>query len=712
MRLAASGPGLHRAATPLPRKHLVWIGLVALTIAMLAMRGFAPWLIEYPAEWTLPFIALLNTAMEAVVDASGEFFRGVSAVLDVPMRAVRQTLNWLPWSVTMFLIVAAAWAAAGWRLVLFAALSVGYMLSVGLWTESMNSLALVAMSVPIAVLVGFAFGALGFLQPRAERPILALLDLLQTVPAFAYLLPILLLFGLGPVVGLIASVLYAFPPMVRNTLLGLRRVAPEVIESGLMSGATNAQLFWQVRVPSALRQILLGVNQTTMAAFSMVIIASIIGGSADIGWEVLLAIRKALFGESLVAGLVIALMAMVMDRITSAFARQDPESVTAPDASFVVRHKMLLVAGMGAVAIFLAAKLVPALATYPEHWQIDIAGYLNRGLDALMAARIPFTESTTVGAALGGFKTNLLFFLMLPLKIGLEQTISPFSWGFEFTVERKLIFAGIAAAVTAFSWWRGGVTLAVLAALFAIAFYVGMTRLPWPAVMAVVTVLAWQLGGARLALAVLGSLAFLLLAGIWPQTMLSVYLCGIAVALSFILGTALGILAAEFDPVSHFLRPINDTLQTMPLFVILIPFVMIFKIGEFTALLAVMAYATVPAIRYAEHGLRSVSETVIEAATSLGCTRWQLLWRVRVPLALPVIMLGLNQTIMFGIAMLVIAALVGTNGLGQMVYIGLADGEFGIGIAAGLGMAMIAIIADRLTQAWSKKRQEELGLVA
>ncbi|MEM7081015.1 MAG: ABC transporter permease subunit [Pseudomonadota bacterium] len=136
------------------------------------------------------------------------------------------------------------------------------------------------------------------------------------------------------------------------------------------------------------------------------------------------------------------------------------------------------------------------------------------------------------------------------------------------------------------------------------------------------------------------------------------------------------------------------------------------KIGEFTALLAVMAYATVPAIRYAEHGLRNVPDSVIEAATSLGCTRWQLLWRVRVPLALPVIMLGLNQTIMFGIAMLVIAALVGTNGLGQLVYIGLADGEAGLGIVAGLGMALVAILADRLTQAWSKRKQAELGLNA
>ncbi len=695
-----------------PRSQMVWVALILVTLIMLAVRGQAPWLIAFPTEWTLPFAWMFDSVMDAIVDATGGFFRGVTAVLDVPMRAIRTMLNWSPWSVTLFLLVTTAWAIAGWRLAVFAVLTVGYILSVDLWSQSMNSLSLVAISVPLAVLIGFVFGTLGFLQPRAERAIMACLDVLQTVPAFAYLLPILLLFGIGPVVGLIASILYAFPPMVRNTLLGLRSVAPEVIESGLMSGATNAQLFWRVRVPNALRQILLGVNQTTMAAFSMVIIASIIGGTADIGWEVLLSIRKALFGESLVAGMVIALMAMLMDRMTSAIAQIDRGNIAEPNAPFLTRYAIWLFAAVGTLTLFGLSWALPSLAAYPEAWHIDIAQYLNRGLEAFMAAGIPLAETATVASSLESFKTNMLFYLMLPLKIGLEGVISPFSWGFEFTFERKLIAAGIGVALTVFTWLRGGVLLAVFVALLSITVFVGLTRLPWPAVMAAVTILAWQLGGVRLAIAVLASLSFLLLGGIWPQTMLSVYLCGIAVALSFAMGATFGVLAAEFEPVSRALRPINDALQTMPLFVILIPFVMIFKIGEFTALLAVMAYATVPAIRYTEHGLRSVPETVLEAATSLGCTRLQLLWRVKIPLALPVIMLGLNQTIMFGIAMLVIAALVGTNGLGQLVYIGLADGEFGIGISAGIGMAMIAIIADRLTQAWSRNRQEKIGLGA
>ena len=151
---------------------------------------------------------------------------------------------------------------------------------------------------------------------------------MQTVPAFAYLIPLLLLFGFGPVVGLIASAIYATPPMVRNTMLGLDRVPSDISEAGLMSGCTRRQQFWHVEVPTALPQILVGFNQTTMAALSMVIVAAIIGGFEDIGWEVLSSMRKAEFGQSMLSGLVIALLAILIDRLTIGFAKERP---TGPD---------------------------------------------------------------------------------------------------------------------------------------------------------------------------------------------------------------------------------------------------------------------------------------------------------------------------------------------------------------------------------------------
>uniref|UniRef100_UPI003B52C6B1 ABC transporter permease n=1 Tax=Roseovarius indicus TaxID=540747 RepID=UPI003B52C6B1 len=681
---------------------LAWCALIALTLVFLAVQGSAGWLVAYPEDWVVPITPFLNSFMDWCVDVFGPFFRAFSAALDVPMTAVREFLNWLPWSVTLTLVTFAAFAVSGWQLAVFSFLSVLYMVVIGYWHESMNSLALVAISVPLAVFVGFALGTLAFYSERAERMIRPTMDLLQTVPAFAYLLPILLLFGFGPVVGLIASVLYAFPPTVRNTMLGLRRVPQEVIEAGLMSGATGPQLFWRVRVPSAMRQILLGVNQTTMAAFSMVIIASIIGGTADIGWEVLSTMRKAQFGESLLAGIVIALMAMVMDRITAAAATAEPKEPVL-DESFVSRHRVWIIAAALGVGVALLAQMLPFLNEYPRSWEIFPARYLN---DAVTYIVVEYADLISM------IKTAAFFFVMLPVKIGLTETISPYTWGFEFTTTLKLAYVAAAVALVLWSAWRQGIGAALFVAFCATLLYFGLTRLPWLTLLAMATLLSWQLAGPKLALGTVIGLGFIIVSGVWPQALLSIYLCGLAVLLSFAIGATLGILASEFDGLSAALRPFNDTLQTMPLFVLLIPFLMIFKIGEFTALLAIMAYAIVPAIRYAEHGLRSIPAHVIEAATAIGCTRSQLLWRVKLPLALPVMMLGLNQTIMFGIAMLVIAALVGTNGLGQRVYIGLGDGDFGVGIVAGLGMAIIAMIADRMTQAWSQKRQKELGLAS
>lgn len=682
------------------RGDLHWLGVIIVTLVCLTLQGEWTWMAKYPKDLILPIADWLNAIMDWIIAYLGWFFLGISWALEWPIKAVRFVLNALPWSVTAFLFCTVAWAASGWKLAAFTLFSMLYMLVIGYWAESMNTLSLVAISVPLAILVGFAFGVWGFFSDRAERVIMPMLDVLQTVPSFAYLLPILMLFGFGTVVGLIASVLYSFPPMVRNTIVGLRGVSPEVIESGLMSGATPGQLFWQVRVPSSLRQLLLGVNQATMASLSMVIIASIIGGTADIGWEVLSTIRKAQFGESLLAGMVIALMAMVIDRITAGLAARSGDYD--PDAkSFAQKYRIWIVAALGAALFFVLAQIIGVLNEWPRTWEVSPAKAMNDGLTYMV---VNFRDE------IEAVKKLAFFFIMLPAKIGLQGAVSPFTWGFELTLAHKIGYTLVMTGLAGWAAYRGKVSAGIAILIFAIVIYFGLTGMPWPALLLICAVAGWKIGGRALGLGTALGLGFIVVTGIWPEAMLSIYLCGIAVLISFLAGTAIGIWAAHNDTVSAIVRPFNDTLQTMPLFVLLIPFVMVFKIGEFTALLAIIAYAIVPAIRYAEHGLRSLPATVIEAATMIGATNRQMLWQVKIPLALPVMMLGLNQTIMYGIAMLVIAALVGTNGLEQIVYIGLSDGDFGVGIIAGIGMAIIAIITDRMTHAWSRKRQEELGL--
>ena len=172
----------------------------------------------------------------------------------------------------------------------------------------------------------------------------------------------------------------------------------------------------------------------------------------------------------------------------------------------------------------------------------------------------------------------------------------------------------------------------------------------------------------------------------------------------------IGILAAGNDRLHRIIQAFIDTLQTLPSFVYLMPVVMLFRVGDFAAMLAVVAYAIAPAIRYTDHGIRRVSPHLIEAAVASGCTPRQILWKVRLPLALPEIMLGVNQTIMMALSMLVITALVGTRDLGQEVYIALTKADSGRGLVAGICVAFLAIISDRLISAWSTRRKAELGL--
>ncbi|MDJ0955457.1 MAG: ABC transporter permease subunit [Arenicellales bacterium] len=684
----------------LPADAAAWLAVGVIMVVTLALRGQHAWLINYPKEWVIPVADWVNVFMAWFIEAFRWLFRAMSWLISWPMEAIRITLQWLPWSATISVIVTVAYIAGGWRLALFSALALFYMVVVGYWPESVATLSLVAMSVPLSLCLGLFVGIAAFTWRSVDRVVQPTLDLMQTFPTFAYLIPILFLFGFGPVVGLIASAIYAAPPMVRNVILGLQRVAPEIIESGQMSGTNSRQLLWLVRIPSAMPTIMIGVNQTIMAALSMVIIASVIGSSADIGWEVLSMMRKALFGQSFLAGIVIALLAMVMDRISRELAHRGPVDHDA-QASWLTRYRYLVIAIGAGVGFVVLAQFFPALGAYPKEWTFYPAEQLNQGVNYVIRE---------YGSTLDAIKNNTLFYFLLPVRVGLENTVKPFTWGFDLTSTFIAFYAaGVALAAVLAGWqwnWRASVVVIILGLIY----YYGTNGIPWAAFIAMTVVLAYQVGGWQTGLLALLGFGFILTTGTWVPAMRSVYLCGAAVLISFIGGSALGVWAARSDRVSAFLRPINDTLQTMPLFVFLIPVIMFFQVGDFPALLAIIMYAIVPAIRYTEHGIRSIPAHIVEAARAQGCTKRQILWNVQLPLALPEIMMGLNQTIMFGMAMLVVAALVGTKGLGQAVYLALNTGNVGEGFIAGMSMALIAMIADRITQAWSSQKKAELGL--
>ncbi|MEP5760193.1 MAG: ABC transporter permease subunit, partial [Litoreibacter sp.] len=238
-------------------------------------------------------------------------------------------------------------------------------------------------------------------------------------------------------------------------------------------------------------------------------------------------------------------------------------------------------------------------------------------------------------------------------------------------------------------------------------FFAGI---PWAWGIIAIGLIAGRVAGWRLGVAAALMMAFIAASGLWAKAMVTIYLCGVSVFIAILIGIPLGIWAAERPKAGRVILGLMDTLQTLPSFVYLIPVVMLFRVGDFSAMVAVVLYALAPAVRYAAHGIREVPEQLIEAGRMVGCTPRQLLWRVKLPLATPQLLLGLNQTIMLALSMLVITALVGTRDLGQEVYIALTKANAGQGIVAGLSVAFIAIVADRIVNALSESQKQRLGL--
>lgn len=685
----------------IPHGYWLAVAVAALTIAVIAQWPPLHWLAAYPADWQPPVAAWINQAMEWFVHTFRWLFRAIETGLRLPMTGMDWLLRTLPWVALVGLVALVAHASQGWKLSLFAVLAMLYVAASGYWDPTMKTLTLVMVAVPLSVAAGFGFGVLGHYSPRFRAWLMPTLDVMQTVPTFAYLIPILVLFGFGPVVGLIASAIYAMPPIVRNVILGLEQVPAEQLEVGRISGTSGGQQFWWIKFPSALRTIMMGVNQTIMMVLSMVIIAAVIGGSHDIGWIVLNAMQRASAGPSLLAGMVIVLIAMVTDRVSRGFS--EPRSVHRHLGGVVWwrRFPHTLAAVALVVAAVPLANAWPVLAEFPATFELTRFGRdINDAVDGFIR---------DYSSQLSALKAGVQYYVLLPLRIGLANAVNPMTWGIEMSPAVTWSCAGAVAAGSILLWRAFGMTAVIAFLFYAVLYYFGAQAVPWSVVTLFIVAVAWRVAGPRPAAFAAAVCAFLLLAGVWDRAMLTFAVTSVAVGIAFPAGALLGLLAARSDAVSAALRPINDTLQTLPPFVYLIPVVMLFQVGTFTALIAVIAYCIVPAIRYTELGLRQVDPEVVEAARAMGTSRWQLLRDVELPLARPTILLGLNQTVMMALAMLVIAALVGTRGLGQYVYEGLTNADMGIGVIAGGGIALMAILCAQLIDAAARDRAPRSG---
>ncbi len=590
-----------------------------------------------------------------------EFTRAVAAYIEFPYEMIRSLFasgftislgdghTWqtppVSWLGLLVVLTMVAYRLRDWKLALMVFLCITYLAVFGHWTSAAVTISSIAVAVPIGICLGIAVGILGYRYERFERAITPILDLMQTVPIFAYLVPVLFLFGFGPVSAIAATVIYAMPPMVRVTVLALKTVPEEIKEFGKMAGCTRRQMTWKVLIPSAKPGLMVGVNQVIMLSLNMVIIASMIG-AGGLGFDVLASLRRQAIGDGLEAGIAITLIAIVLDRLTQAWTSNSSGPHAEITLTFSQRHRNLTLALLILVATTVISFFLPFFAQWPEPLEISTGQFWN---DLIKWINVNFFDE------LEAIKIFLLLNVLKPIK------------------------------------------------LFLLA-------LPWPGVLLILALCGWQLGGLRLAILVVACASFILLTGQWTKAMITVYLCGISVITASLIGLTIGVAASQFTVLKRPVLVLIDTLQTLPSFVYLLPVVMLFRVGDFSAMVAVVLYALPPAVRYTLYGIEQISPALVEAAKTSGCTKFQLLRKVQFRLAWPEIMLGVNQTVMFALSMLVITALVGTRDLGQEVYIALTKADTGRGLVAGLSVAFIAIITDRLISAAAKKRKAALGL--
>jgi glycine betaine/proline transport system permease protein len=632
--------------------------VVLLAVALWFLGSLWPALTDYPAKLVIPFKDLVTEVMTWLKVNLTWATRSVSAVIQIPLNfafgllskgfkfghgetaLLLPRLSWLGITLSMGWL---GYLYGGLRLALLCGLGFLALALFNLWDNAMLTLALIVICVPFCVVTGLLIGILGYFRPRLnQRVIMPALDLMQTMPTFAYLIPMLLLFGASPVSALLATGLFATPPMVRATVLGLGKVPQEIKDFADMAGCTRRQKLWRVLVPAAKPSLMIGVNQVIMLALNMVIISSMIG-AGGLGYDVLLALRALKVGQAMEAGLAIVIIAIVLDRLSQAIARKPPSTVVAE--TLWQRHANLLIIVTILAVTTLLGLIFPDLARLPKESTFTTAGYWKAGVDWVIQNWFDAIEILRVFV--------LLNFLN-PLRATFEA-------------------------------------------------------LPWFGVLIVLATLGWRLGGWRLAVIVAVLTWFCAASGLWVPAMQTLYLCGASVLVACALGIPIGLWASRSDRVASVVTPIIDALQTIPSFCFIIPVVMLFRVGDVTAMIATVAFAIVPSIRYTNHGIRQVPGEVIEAGRVSGCTKWQLFRHVQLPMALPEIMLGINQTILLALSMIIICAMVGTRDLGQEIFKALAKADSGRGIVAGLVIAFIGIVADRLITAWVTSMRAKRG---
>ena len=541
----------------------------------------------------------------------------------------------LGWLGVVALMTWLAGVAAGWRYALLAAAGFLFLGFQGLWTESMDTLSLTTAAVLLALAIGIPIGIWMGLSDRLSRLVTPVLDFMQTMPTFVYLAPLTLFFLIGPASATIATLIYAVPPVMRITAHGIRGVSTTTVEASESLGATPWQTLTKVMLPMALRTIVLGANQTIMAALSMVTIAALID-APGLGKTVYKALTLLDVGTAFNAGLAIVVLAIVLDRVTTAAAARVDDRLVTPRRRLVRRGVRW--GGLGVVLV---------------------AGYLSH----TYAAYADFPENPDLGAPIRRYSESSSMWVQ-----------DHFSW-LTFDVKDR-ITAVLINPVQSFladsPWWLVVFGLASLAAV---------------------------VGGRVAAASTVLCLGLIIGLGLWSDAMVTLASTLIATVFVLAFGLVVGVWMGRNARADQVIRPFLDAAQVMPAFVYLVPFLALFQAGRFTAIVAAWVYAVPVATKVVADGIREVSATTLEAATAAGSSTFQLIRKVQIPMAAKAIALATNQGLIYVLAMVVVGGLVGAGALGNQVVTGFSQEQrWGKGFAAGLAIVLLGVMLDRVTQ--------------
>ena len=611
-----------------------------------------------------------------------------------------------PWLLIASILFLPCLIAGGLRLGLYSLFVIYFWGGVGMWDESLQTLALMGLSVVLCVFFGVLLGVLCSQSDRFENFMKPILDTMQVMPAFVYLFPALFFFGIGGAPAILATMIYAMPPVIRLTNAGIRQVSEQIIESATSFGSSKLQLLFKIKIPLSLPSIMMGINQVIMMALALVVLACFIGAEG-IGGQVWLAIRNLDVGWAMEGGLCILFMAIMFDRFSMSFSKEEerlPLDVQKfyllPQSweKFQIARIFEKPLSYSHTIINLVCKKITNLISYVAEFITSLFNKpLGKDIGEFVGNRYYIIPSFIVFFIISFIDSNIFSIGTFPeeWKLSIRQPIAD-------TVKSLTVNPGFIAFTKGL---RAFVYLNLLNPLDTF-----LTHTPWWYTTAVFALIGYFTVGLRFAFITVLLLLFIGACGIWPQSMITLSSVLVSVALCFAIGVPLGIIASYNPRFKNIQNVVLDAMQTLPYFCYLIPVLMFFGGGIVSAVLATVIYSIPPIIRLTSLGLTQVSGTFSEVSRSFGGTTLQTLNKVKFPLAVPSLVIGFNQTVIMAFAMQIVTPLIGGKGLGLEVFNGLARSDTGRGLAAGIGIVLMAIIIDRISLAWTKKQREALGL--